>query len=114
MAYAIEMFFDNASEARIRSLWDEFAKFGAAYMRDSGARPHVSLAAADSVDAPATRGLLERFAQTTQPFPLTLSAVGLFPAREPVVYLAPKVTPELLALHGVFSDEFVTVATGVW
>ena len=112
--YAIEMFFDTASELRLYSLWDEFARFGAPSMRDGEARPHVTLAVADSVDLPATHELLDSFARTAKPFSLSLASLGLFPCSERIAYLAPKVTPELLALHGRFFDRFSGVARGIW
>jgi len=114
MGYAIEMYFDAASELRLYSLWDEFARFGASSMRDGESRPHVSLAVADSVDLPATRQLLDSFARTAKPFSLSLASLGLFPCSERIVYLAPKATPELLALHGRFFDRFASVAGGIW
>ena len=114
MGYAIEMFFDAASELRLYSLWDEFSTFGASSMRDGESRPHVSLAVADAVDLPATRQLLDSFARTAKPFSLSLASLGLFPCSERIAYLAPKVTPELLALHGRFFDRFSSVASGIW
>ena len=114
MGYAIEMFFDRGSESRVYSLWDDFAGFGAPPMRDGAARPHVSLVVAESVDLPAACELLDRFARTTRPFPLSLASLGLFPSSDTVAYLAPKVTPELLALHGRFFERFSSVASGIW
>ena len=114
MGYAVEMYFDSASESRVYSLWDDFARFGAPSMRDGAARPHVSLVVADSVDVPATCELVDRFARAAKPFPFSLASLGLFPSSETVAYLAPKVTPGLLAMHERFFDQFSSVASGIW
>ncbi|HEY5893784.1 MAG TPA: 2'-5' RNA ligase family protein [Chthoniobacterales bacterium] len=106
----IELFFDAASESRVRTLWDEFAFFGSAFMRDSGARPHITLAACESVDVAAAGELLDRFAASTPSFAVSLSSFGLFPAEQSAAYLAPKVTSELLTLHVRFLMEFSAVA----
>lgn len=113
MGYAVEMYFDAPSESRIRSLWDEFAKMGASFMRDSGARPHVSLVVADGVDLEATIRLLDSFAAPLPPFSVSLSSMGMFLSSECVAFLAPKVTTELLALQARFYDQFAAFAGGV-
>lgn len=113
MGYAIEMFFDGVGESRLLSLWDDFVRFGATTMRNGNARPHISLAVADSVDLPAPRQLLSDFAQSLQPFELTLAALGWFTASEHVLFLAPKVTSKLLGLHERFFERFSNVADGV-
>src|SRR5208337_4936828 len=42
------------------------------------------------------------------PLPGPVAEVGL------IAYLAPKVTPELLALHAPFFERFSSVARGIW
>jgi hypothetical protein len=113
MQYAIEMYFDAASELRLYSLWDEFARFGDSFMRDSESRPHVSLAVAESLDLPATHELLDRFGRCTNTLSISLRSLGFFVFRGRIAYLAPKVTPELLALHGRFFSQFSAVANGI-
>jgi hypothetical protein len=114
MTYAIELFFDVPSETRIFSLWDTFTKFGAPSMRSGDQRPHISLAVADVLDLPVTQGLLDRFARTFKPFQISMAALGFFTSAERVAFLAPKVTPELLALHEQFFVQFSSVAQGTW
>jgi 2'-5' RNA ligase len=114
MQYAIEMYFDAESESRLYSLWDEFARFGASSMRDVESRPHVSLAVAESVDLPATHELLDRFGRSTKAFPMSLRSLGFFVFRGRIAYLAPKVTPELLALHKRFFSQFSVLASRLW
>ncbi len=114
MPYSVEMFFDETGDAGVRSLSDALTNAGAPSLGDIESRPHVSLAVADSLDIPATCQLLDRFAADIAPFSLSLASVGLFPGPAPVVFLAPKVTADFLALHARFVAEFATVARGIW
>jgi|ERR1043166_5860281 2'-5' RNA ligase len=114
MPYAVEMFFDVPSDSKVCSLWEDFGSIGASHMKDCGARPHITLAVCDSADVSSLSALLDTFARTLHPFPVTLSAVGLFPTAEGVMFLAPKVTAELLSLHRRFFDQFRLQARGVW
>lgn len=101
MAYAIELFFDSATETAVRRIWAELAGRGVApYMHDSPNRPHVSLAVYDTLDITKAAAVLESFAAKTAPLPFTLASWGLFPVSpEPVVFAAPVVTATLLALQ---------------
>lgn len=114
MPHAIEMFFDPASDARIRDIWRELAPLSSPSMMELGSRPHVSLAVCDSADIPAVCRLLDRFAESTAPFPILLSSLGLFAAADPIAYLAPKVTRGLLSFHADFFAEFETVTSNCW
>lgn len=114
MAYAVEMFFDRPSDSRIRAVWNEVAVIATPLMPRSSVRPHVSLAVCESVDVPAARQFLDRFASSTPSFPISLSAFGMFPGAEGVAFLAPKVTSDLLALHASFFTEFSALANGCW
>src|ERR1043166_3317300 len=76
MPYAVEMFFDVPSDSKVCSLWEDFGSIGASHMKDCGARPHITLAVCDSADVSSLSALLDTFARTLHPFPVTLSAVG--------------------------------------
>jgi len=108
----IEVFFDAASESRIRELWSQFALFGSPFMRDSGVRPHITLFACDSVDVTAVSSMLDRIAATTSAFQVSLASFGLFPAPLPVAFLAAKVTWDFLELHRRLFVECSALATG--
>jgi 2'-5' RNA ligase len=114
MPYAIELYFDATTEARIRGLWGALESIGAATMREGDARPHVSLAVCGSIEVPAAGELLDRFAKTVESFPLTFASVGMFCAAAPIVFLAPKVTMELLVLHERFFAELQKVSRDCW
>ena len=103
MGFGVELIFDTDSEARIKSLWDVLAEAtGNTYLLDSGSRPHISLALFESLEGVDLRDALASFALATAPVSLRLSAVGMFPGAECVMYLAPVVTRGLLDAHSNF------------
>ena len=113
MPFAIELYFDDLGESRLRSLSDAFSRFGAPAFHVGESRPHVSLVVAESVDLLATRALLDRFSRSTRRFPVSLPSLGFFLV-ERVAFLAPKVTPDILALHASFFAEFASISAGIW
>jgi 2'-5' RNA ligase len=68
-----------------------------------GLQPHISLAGYEQIDEQALAPVLEQLAKRSPPLPTKLDAIGVFPASQGVVYLAPVVTPQLLHLHAVYS-----------
>ena len=108
MGYAIELFYDEASERAVRDIWDGLGTaLGQPSLSELGARPHVSLAVyGDGLD---TNGFPERlleFARSIDSFDFTLSSLGTFPGQEGVVFLAPVVTRRLLEVHAQFHEVF--------
>jgi len=100
MSFAVQLFFDPASDTAIRSQWEALAMAGVPFpLRDSGNRPHFSLAIYSELDIPVCTSLLNLFVQTLSPFTLSISSLGIFHAEKTVVFLAPIVSPGLLDLH---------------
>lgn len=114
MPYAIELFFDSSTDAKIRGVWEDLAAIGSSFMRDSGARPHVSLAVYDTLDISLARTLLNRFASKVVPVSFTLASLGMFTSPSIVVFLSPKVTKELLHLHSQFFSIFSSAGARCW
>ena len=96
MAFAIQLFVDPVSDTDVRTLWEEVARIGLSKMRDSGNRPHVSLAIYRELDVPVCASLLTSFAHMHAPFSLTFESLGIFHAEKTVVFLAPIVSSHLL------------------
>lgn len=63
---------------------------------------HVSLAVYETLDPKPFAELLEGFAQDRRACAIKLSSLGLFPGPSSVVFVAPVVSAELLALHKDF------------
>ena len=100
MSFAVQLFFDPASDTAIRSQWEAMARAGVPFpQRDSGNRPHFSLAIYGELDIPVCTSLLNSFVQTLSPFTLSIASLGIFHAEQTVVFLAPIVSPSLLDLH---------------
>ena len=108
MGYAIELFYDDASERAVLGIWDGLgAALGRPSLSELGARPHVSLAVyGDGLDTKGFPERLREFARSIDPFDFKLNSLGTFPGREGVVFLAPVVTHRLLEVHGRFHEVF--------
>ncbi len=98
MPYAIAALFDAASEAGLQNLRAQLAEYAGSDAA-AVARPHLTFAIVNQLDPQALEPMLRKFCQATPPLPLNLAAVGAFPTREGVVYLAPVVTRPMLAAH---------------
>lgn len=112
MPYAVELFFDAATEVAIRRLWDALADAGlTSYMRERY-RPHISLGGCREVrDSAALSSALETFAAgQAGPMPVTLEHLGIFPGAESVVFYGVTVTTPLLLLHRRFHGLFTSHA----
>ena len=101
MPFAVELFFDEESEARIGALWDELRDAGLPALGGSGSdgRPHISLTGYRDADEDDVRKILVDLAANTPVFPLHIASVGTFPGDEGVVFLGPSVSRALLDIH---------------
>ena len=90
----VELVFDDSLEGAVRDLWRSIGE-GA-----PGGHPHLSVASYASVEA---AGLdwdgVARLVTGRAPVAVSFLSWGAFPTEEGVYFLAPVVTPELLALH---------------
>ena len=114
MPYAVEMYFDEPGAARVRELWNRLAEIGFSSMTDCGARPHVSLAVCEQLDIQAASAIVDDFSAKVPSFEMNLASYGLFPGAEVVVFLAPKVTSQLLEWHTHFHKVIPTAVDGLW
>jgi 2'-5' RNA ligase len=100
MSFAVQLYFDARSDRAIRRVWEGVASSGLPFpLRDSGNRPHVSLAIYGEIDVPVCTNRLNSFAKTLSPFVLSIASLGIFSAEKTVVFLAPIVLPSFLDLH---------------
>jgi len=120
MPFAVELFLDSASAAVVRRLWRDLAAAdpAGAWRVDpvlaGGARPHVTLGVCDRLDVAACEDFLAGFAAGIPAPVVSLASLGVFATDLAVVFLAPVVTTELLALHDRFHLEFRELAGGPW
>jgi 2'-5' RNA ligase len=111
MGVAVEVYFDPASEQQVRQLQARLTSQGIPpILEQLGFRPHVSLAGFATTPPESIIPLVRAFAQSTQPFSITFSHVGVFPTAEGVVFLAPTLTHHLARLHHGFHQELAQAA----
>ena len=100
MGFAVELYLDDPSDHRVRSLWRILAEAGAgSYVEHAGAAPHLSLATFDRVDPPRAIAALSRFVESCEPLTISFDSIGSFQTPERVVFLAPARDENLLATH---------------
>jgi 2'-5' RNA ligase len=100
MNYAIELYFDEESSRRIDTI--RYLLESNNVTVDVGTLPHISLAIFTNVDG---NGLIEEitsFSKRELNLHLEFSSIGIFPISESVIFLAPKVTQQLLVFHRDF------------
>lgn len=112
MGFAVELHVDAVNAAPIIALSDVIdAQCGGTSLTGMGGHPHISLTVFAQLDPAPIEALLAEFAAVTPPIPVIFAAVGVFPSTQGVVYLAPVVTPTLLALHARFHARLAPLAT---
>src|SRR3954465_1410669 len=100
MGFAVELYFDPATERILRDLRSALTAAGIKPVLDEiGDRPHISLAVFSQIDPDELLPELEDFAGEMNVMPITLSAIGSFPTAEAVLFLAPAITQELMDVH---------------
>lgn len=100
MPFAVHFFFDESTEAVIKSAWGELAETGIApYMHQSANRPHFSFAIYEGLDLPDCEQRLKSFAAARKPLLVAFQYLGVFPTTLATVFLSSTVTITLLELH---------------
>lgn len=112
MGFAVELHIDEINAAPIVALTNAiYAQCGGQHLTGIGAYPHISLTVFAQLEPATIQVLLAEFAAATPPLPVTFAAVGVFPTAQGVVYLAPVVTPYLLAIHARFHALLTQLST---
>jgi 2'-5' RNA ligase len=98
--YVLELFLDPKTERAVQSLWGVVdALAGWTPQVRGAARPHVSVCSCPSLDEDAFGRALAALAADTPPLRIEFASVASFASAEGVIFLAPVVTTDLLALH---------------
>lgn len=114
---AVEIYLDEESEERVRSLWNALDARGIdslAAMPGTEYRPHVSLAVFADGDASALRSAL---APVVQPFigmPMTFASLGFFLGSGLVAFLGVTPTQTLMETHRQVHAALTHVSTESW
>ena len=98
--FVLELFLDPNTERAVHGLWGAVdALAGWTPQARGAARPHVSVCSCPSLDEDAFGRALAALAADTPPLSIEFASVTSFASAEGVVFLAPVVTADLLALH---------------
>ncbi|MEV6350960.1 2'-5' RNA ligase family protein [Actinoplanes sp. NPDC051851] len=113
MVAALELYLDVDANRRLRTLWRALEAEGIPTMGSlhQKHRPHVSLAAARTMDPVAAAGALTGLT-VGRGLTLSLDFVGQFVGR--VLWLGVTVTEELLAHHRVIHEHLAAGGVEVW
>ncbi len=117
MPYAVELFFDQRTDAAVRKLWRWLADEGiSTYLASSDSIPHISLGGFDDLDGLQTAQVtetLQALAESTGPFPATFTGIEGF-VNTGVIFLALEPSPELVSLHEGFCAALGNLRDSLW
>jgi 2'-5' RNA ligase len=111
MRYAIELMLDDPPTRVLRSVKRRLAATLDVPAPPVSADPHVTLGVCDTLDVERCQAVLADLA-LEPPLPCRFDSLGIFAANPTVLFAAPVVTAELLALHATFHERFRPIATG--
>lgn len=99
MKYAIELYFDAATEQALDELTRRVADEGiSTSFLAWQSRPHLTLACLDEVDESACIARLTDFARMYPPLPAHIGSLGMFPDTQ-TIFAAPIMTQAMYAFH---------------
>lgn len=100
MPFALVMYFDPPSEKPIRDLWQKISEAGiTSTLARAGVRPHLTLSVFYQVSCLPCEDELADFAKKTRLIDLQATHIGFFTRPDPVVFVAPTPTKELIDFH---------------
>lgn len=101
MPFAVTLRLDETSASAVEAMWRLLAEHGiGADRQELGYPPHVTLAIyADNVPVRRLRDALTLCADRWKAVPISLSGLGVFPGSSSILWAAPVVTQQLLAVH---------------
>ena len=111
MHHVVQLFFGPEAEEQIRSVWHSFAEEGISRQAlDSNGRPHVTVMSSVPYAGASVMEDFVSLANSVEPFEVTFSHIGIFPGKEPVLFLGVTHTVALRTLHQRFFDLISPVA----
>jgi 2'-5' RNA ligase len=112
--YAIELYFDERTEALIRAIWDKLAEKGVSdRLIKKGNRPHVALAVYEDADPGEIAFQLRQLAKEQVPVEARFEMLGTYCSADGVLFLCPVVSPRFFLLHSTVIKLLNPVVTGL-
>ena len=114
MPFAVQLFFDAATDAALRRIWRDLAEGHIApYLHMSANRPHLTVALYERLALAESDAALVALAAEVSPFAIAFAHLGVFPpSPEAVVFCAPRSTPRLRAVQAQVHDRLDRLAQG--
>lgn len=112
--YAIEMYFDRDTEAKLMALARKIGELGiSTKFLQWKTRPHVTLAIFNDVDEERCVALLQDFVKDKPPMPAFLDSVGMFNDTR-TVFLNPTMTRQMYRMQAALHDALAEFDTTGW
>lgn len=100
MPFAVELYFDDRTEALIKAIWEKMAEKGVSDRQSKRkARPHVALAVFEDGDTGELTYLMRALAREQTPVEARFEMLGTYCSADGVLFLAPVVSPRFFLLH---------------
>lgn len=114
MQYAIELYFDKATEDNLFRLASRIGeeKLSTGFLSWKS-RPHLTLGCFNDVDEAGAAALLKRFAHEHQPMTAALESVGMFTDTQ-VIFAQPVMNAEMYQLQRELHNCFAAYDTSGW
>ncbi len=108
MKYAVNLYFDKATEEKLSSLANSIAEeTDSDKISGYNIRPHLTLACFNDVDEPQCINLLKTFAESHKSMPIKIGSVGMFTDSN-TIFATPNLTSGIFRfqheLHDIMTD----------
>lgn len=114
MPYAIELYFDERTEALIKAIWEKLAEKGVSdRLIKRGNRPHVALAVYEDADPGDIAYQLRLLAKEQAPVEARFEMLGTYCSADGVLFLCPVVSPRFFLLHSTVIKMLNPMAQGL-
>ncbi|MGV8025536.1 MAG: 2'-5' RNA ligase family protein [Anaerolineaceae bacterium] len=115
MPYAIVLYLDPQKAKPIRRVIHELAqKSIAPYMQEHAMRPHITLAIYEGLNCQTCESKISGLAGRIRGFDLNFSFLGIFHSENPVVFIGPTTSRELLEIHSQLYEVLKADANHPW
>lgn len=115
MAFAINLYFDQAAEDIIRGIWRQLAPLEKSKcLTCFNSRPHITLAIYENLDLTQAQERIARFCADFTPFQLKFFQLGIFPHHKGTIFLTPNLTEDLFKIHRHFHELFADHLAQEW
>lgn len=115
-SFGFALLLDPFTEETVRSIWTDLEREGITSSLPAivCALPHLTLCICEDVDPAGVALELQHFAAEVQPFQISFSALGAFPAAGgTAVFLQPTITEGLLLTHRQFHQRLQSTLIGI-